>query len=120
VDSGSDAAQTNDWLWDAQQEHVASMLAHFLFLICARLGPRFSPETEEKFIVPILLTVQTGGKFTWITAGAKDKRSEGGQPCNEDFIAEAPGIATEIDRTHIPRTHSLNPIFWTMLLEILL
>ena len=100
VGGDSSPAQTKDWLWDAQQEHLASMLAHFVLLIGARLGLRFGPKTEEKFIVPVMVSVQTGGRFTWSAAGAKEQ-GEAEKAAGWSSHLRIPSVATKEEKNTI-------------------
>jgi len=52
-----------EWPLTARQEHLTSMLAHFLLLIGGKMGLSFSRNTKENFIVIVLDRVQREGRF---------------------------------------------------------
>jgi hypothetical protein len=88
-----------NWLHNARQEHLTSMLAHYILLIGNRLGHRFDEKTEEGFVAATLDRIQKRGKFWWINERVEMQRYPSRQQTELDIATENTLAQVQADDT---------------------
>jgi hypothetical protein len=65
--SPADGGPSSRTLWHAMQQHLLSILAHYLVLLSSRLGVEFSSITQRNLIESLHLELVRRGGFVWET-----------------------------------------------------
>ncbi|KAM7201241.1 hypothetical protein V8F20_004987 [Naviculisporaceae sp. PSN 640] len=107
VETGGDTPRT---LWQALQQHLSQMLAHYLVILGARLGLVLRGDSEKQIISSLMSAIIYRGKFVWVaqqralelpepSASPSTPLTETTEKTEELFVLNIPDDEAKVDPT---------------------